>query len=104
MDKKIGLNLDEISKIQNIFLKHFAVKKVVIYGSRARGDNKKYSDVDLCIIHHKPIEIIIISQIKEDLDNIQIPYFVHVIEFVNIKNEKLKNNIINEGIYILDLN
>ncbi|OPX30447.1 MAG: hypothetical protein B1H08_01750 [Candidatus Omnitrophica bacterium 4484_171] len=51
-------NKKELEKIKKILLKYksllenhgFPVKKMILYGSYARGKFKKYSDIDVCII------------------------------------------------------
>lgn len=47
----IYLNLDEtiINEIIKICKKHENIEKVLIFGSRARGDNDLKSDIDLAI-------------------------------------------------------
>lgn len=42
IDEKLRIGL------QDIFKRYLAIEKVILFGSRARGDNKYNSDVDLC--------------------------------------------------------
>ena len=44
----MGISLQVLEKIQALAEKHH-VKKVILFGSRARGDYKKTSDIDLAI-------------------------------------------------------
>lgn len=44
-----GLPNDAIKKIRAIFAKYSEVKKVILYGSRAKGNYRLRSDIDLCI-------------------------------------------------------
>ena len=46
--KKTGISNKVIEEIQNIALKNH-VKKVILLGSRARGDFYKKSDIDLAV-------------------------------------------------------
>ena len=46
--KKTGISNKVIEEIQNIALKNH-VKKVILFGSRARGDFYKKSDIDLAV-------------------------------------------------------
>lgn len=51
-------NKKELKKIKKILLKYksllekggFSIKKMILYGSYARGNFKNYSDIDVCII------------------------------------------------------
>lgn len=53
----ISLNLDKetINDIIKICKKHESVEKVILFGSRARGDNDIKSDIDLAIYSNEPI-------------------------------------------------
>jgi predicted nucleotidyltransferase len=54
-------NKKEFKKIRKILLRYrsllekdgFPVKKMILYGSYARGNFKNYSDIDVCIISDK---------------------------------------------------
>ncbi len=40
---------DAIKKIRAVFANYGEIKKVLLYGSRAKGNNRFNSDIDLCI-------------------------------------------------------
>jgi len=46
---KFGLKEEIIKKINGVFEKYPAVDKVIIYGSRAKGNYKRGSDIDLTL-------------------------------------------------------
>ncbi|MGL6174669.1 MAG: nucleotidyltransferase domain-containing protein [Cellulosilyticaceae bacterium] len=48
MDKG-GLSLEVIEAIAVVVEKYEAIEKIVLFGSRARGENRKTSDIDLAI-------------------------------------------------------
>ena len=41
-----------LNEIKNIALAHKGVNKVVLFGSRARGDNNSKSDYDIAVFAH----------------------------------------------------
>lgn len=50
------MTLDELAAIQllcNRIKEKFDVSKVLIFGSKARGDDEKYSDIDLLVLTNK---------------------------------------------------
>jgi uncharacterized protein len=49
MSKKIALKIVEIKQLRDIFATIPSIKTVWVYGSRARGDNQPYSDLDLLV-------------------------------------------------------
>ena len=47
---QFGLTNEEINKVVSIFAKYPAIEKAIIYGSRAKGNYKQYSDIDIALI------------------------------------------------------
>ena len=60
------MNLDKVilNEIIEISKKHSEINKVILFGSRARGDNGDRSDIDLAIYCEKSI-----SDFIEDIEN-----------------------------------
>lgn len=46
---KLNLEKKIVEEIIDIYRKHDKIKKVILFGSRARGDNSLKSDIDLAI-------------------------------------------------------
>ena len=75
-------------------------EKAIIFGSRAIGDYKKGSDIDLAIKGQKEEESIckkISNQLNEEFP---IPFFVEAINYNTVKNQALKEHIQKYGIII----
>jgi len=90
-----GLSDKTISMINEIFSKYSGIDKVVIYGSRARGDYKNGSDIDLTIYGNISVsDEVRISGLIYDLP---IPYMCDISLFKNIKNENLLEHIERTG-------
>ena len=49
MEEKFGIRQNVLDEIENYAKKH-QIKKVILFGSRARGDYRKTSDIDLATI------------------------------------------------------
>ncbi len=47
---KFGLSTTVIEKIQDVLARHPTVVRAVIYGSRAKGNHKPGSDIDLTLV------------------------------------------------------
>lgn len=95
-----GLLDRDIKSILEVMEKYDEVKEAIIFGSRAMGNYKKGSDVDIAI---KGIEIDrnIIRKISEELnEEYPIPYFFDIIHYESLSNEKLIHHIDNEGKFI----
>lgn len=94
---KFGLLDRDMENLNKAFLSYNVVEKAVIFGSRAMGNYKKGSDIDIAIFGKNityDILIRISGQINEELP---IPYFVDVIHFETTENKELKAHILTEG-------
>jgi len=85
-EEKFGLSKKEILKINSVFEKFPQVQKVVIFGSRVKGNYKKYSDIDLTLIGEN-ISQKTLYNIQLSLDDLYLPYVFDI----NIK-EKITNS------------
>ncbi|MDR0307793.1 MAG: nucleotidyltransferase domain-containing protein [Chitinispirillales bacterium] len=86
-----GLPDKTVALINEIFTKYPAIEKVLIYGSRARGDYRNGSDIDLTVIGDITVRDKI--HISGLIDDLPIPYMCDLSIFKNIKNENLVEHI-----------
>ena len=86
-----GLPEKTINLINEIFSKYPEIEKVIIYGSRARGDYQNGSDIDLAIIGDIAVKDKI--HISGLIDDLPIPYMCDLSIYKNIKNENLVEHI-----------
>ncbi|SIT98215.1 Nucleotidyltransferase domain-containing protein [Epilithonimonas bovis DSM 19482] len=84
-DKIFGLSKKDILKIYSVFEKYSQVDKVIIFGSRVKGNYKPYSDIDLTLIGEN-LSQKILYDIQLSLDDLLLPYIFDI----NIK-EKITN-------------
>lgn len=89
-----GLSDEIINKIKNVGIKNNI--EIYIFGSRARGDYKYNSDIDIVIKEY-------IMQDKEyrildDIDKIDTEYKIDVVFIQNVKNKQFLNSIEKESI------
>lgn len=78
------------------------VKKAALFGSRALGNYKKGSDIDLSLFGAE-IDHDLVIQINSKLnEEVPIPYFVDVVDFKSIRNKKLQEHIERQGIIIYE--
>ncbi|AVP56061.1 hypothetical protein K144313037_p10150 (plasmid) [Clostridium tetani] len=96
---KMGISLQLFEGIKNIISKNPKINKAVIFGSRARGDYKKTSDIDICI-YGKDIQNIDINLLEDSLKEIDTPLDFDIVYFDKISKEALKINIEKDGILI----
>lgn len=93
---KFGLSTKEKTEIIKIFKINPEVTEVLVYGSRARGDNKKASDIDLALKGNLNSELV--SRIHYQLnETTPLPYFFDVLDYKKLTNKNLKKEIDIEG-------
>lgn len=87
-----GLSDSTICQMRSIFAKYAEISLVKIYGSRAKGNYKHQSDIDLVILD-KNVSRFIVSKILLDFDDSDLPYLVDLQCYDTIKNQELKEHI-----------
>ena len=93
------MNFEEVLReIEKIKIK-YKIPKVLLFGSRARQDFQKNSDIDLCVFGDDQIKEIF-YKISNEIDDINTFYSFDILFFDDIKNEKLKEDILKEGVEI----
>ena len=70
----------------------------MLYGSRARGDYKNGSDIDLTLRGSSELTHTLLSQIANDLDDQLLPYTIDLSIFENIRNPEMVEQIERTGV------
>lgn len=70
---KYGLSNDTIEKILSIFGAHPAIEEVILYGSRAKGNYRNGSDIDLCL-KGEGLTLNELLTIENEIDDLLLPY------------------------------
>lgn len=89
---KFGLDDKTISRMQDVFRQFPAVEKVIIYGSRAKGNYRKGSDIDLILVG-KELDQQLCSDIAEALDDLLLPYMIDLSVYNLLNHEELEEHI-----------
>ena len=71
---KFGLSLKTITAIQAVFAKYPQVSQVLLYGSRAKGNYRNGSDIDLTLLGSKLTLNDTLYPIMDDIDDLDLPY------------------------------
>lgn len=78
------------------------IEKVIIFGSRAMGNFKEGSDIDLAILGSH-VNLNTITKLSNLLnEELPIPYFIDVVDIKTIKEAALKEHILKEGKVIFE--
>ena len=90
--KKYGLSLAVIQRICAVFTNYGEVERAIIYGSRAMGNYRPGSDIDLTLCGERLTQKLL-WDISAKMEELPIPYTVDLSVFADLKNTKLKDHI-----------
>jgi predicted nucleotidyltransferase len=95
--KNLGLSIDLVDRIVHVIVKHTKPERIIIFGSRARGDYKKTSDIDIAIDCKEGM--VFPSEILDE----EIPTLLkfNVVDLRRV-NEGLRKEILKEGIVVYE--
>ena len=98
-----GLKRTDLEKLSEVFRKHPAVEKAILYGSRAIGNFKPFSDVDITLLG-EGISGSEFNRLFLDIDDLMLPYNFDLSLFSSLSNSRLREHIDRVGIVIYDKN
>jgi uncharacterized protein len=96
-----GVSIRFIQELQDYCRIDSTIERIVLFGSRARGDFHKTSDIDLAIftngLSHTQQNLI-----SQKIYEMPTPLKIDVLFVNRISKEKLISNIMNEGVVIYE--
>lgn len=88
---QFGLKANTISKINSVFAKYPQIEKVLIYGSRAKGNYRAGSDIDLTIVGKLTLTDLL--KIENEIDDLLLIYKFDLSLMHQIENPNLVEHI-----------
>jgi len=92
-----GLKDNHINLIKSVFNRYNNITKAVIYGSRAKGNYRAASDIDLTLFG-EDLNFITLLKVENALDDLLLPYNIDLSIFHKIENKELIEHINRIGI------
>ena len=90
---KFGLEKRHLDFILQVLQKNIPQAKFYIFGSRAKGNHKEYSDIDIAVkLEEETISADILGKILMEFSDSTLPYEVDVID-LNAIDDRFKNLI-----------
>ncbi|MGE0683362.1 MAG: nucleotidyltransferase family protein [Candidatus Binatia bacterium] len=88
-----------LAEVRRIVLEVIGSENATIYlfGSWARGDATRTSDVDVAIDYHEPLPRGTLAQLRERLEESHVPYRVDVVDLQKTDPE-FRRRVLTEGI------
>ena len=73
--------------------------KLGLFGSRSKGTQLKFSDVDLVIMGKDKVPGYILENVREAMEKSRVPYRVDVVD-LNSLSQTFRENVLNEVIWL----
>lgn len=99
---KYGLQQSTIEKICAVLSRYPQVEKAILYGSRAKGNYKNGSDIDLTLRGGADLSLNVIYKILDDLDDLLLPYTIDLSVFNDIRDPDVIEHIQRAGVTFYD--
>ena len=77
---KFGLSDSVISELQAVFRRHPNIEKVLIFGSRSKGNYREGSDIDLAALG-KGLDYNQLLQILTEIDDLELLYSIDLLDY-----------------------
>lgn len=97
--KGLGLTDKELDSIRGVFVKYPKIMRAAVFGSRAKGTHRRFSDIDIAIFSES-LTHSEFSQLLLELDDLLLPYEMDVLEYEKIANQELRDHIDRVGVEI----
>lgn len=95
----INLNSNIVESIK-IIAKGYYIEKIILFGSRARGDNKTTSDIDIAVYPMRQFENE--GHFVSDIEDLETLLKIDIVFMDTDVDTKLVENIAKEGVLIYE--
>lgn len=95
---RFGLKETTIAEICGVLAKYPAVEKATLYGSRAKGNYKNGSDIDLTLHGGDDLTLHVLFRIMDDIDDLLQPYTMDISIYANIGDPDVVEQIQRIGV------
>jgi len=99
---RFGLKETVIEKLCGVFSGYPQVRKAVLYGSRAKGNYKNGSDIDLTLHGGDDLTSNILYKILDDIDDLLLPYTVDLSIYRTLNDPDFIDHIQRVGVTFYD--
>ena len=102
INMRFGLSDRSLTILTNLFKSHPGIVKVILYGSRAMGNYRAGSDIDITLVTDESFSNKDLWRLDGELDESSLPYLVDVSMLSELRNENLNDHIKRWGKILYD--
>jgi len=85
MNATLDVQPDHLMLVRKILRQHLPQgARALIFGSRAHGDARPYSDLDLALDAGRPLELDVLAELREAFSESDLPYKVDLIDLATV--------------------
>lgn len=99
---RFGLKEITIQKLCGVFAKYPQVTKAVLYGSRAKGNYKNGSDIDLTLHGDTDLTLNVLYKILDEIDDLLLPYTIDLSIYRTLSDPDFIDHIQRVGVTFYD--
>lgn len=92
-----GLKLGMVKRMRVVLATFPQVEQAILYGSRAKGNFKNGSDIDLCLVGPS-LTLPVLLNIDNALDDLLLPYKIDLSLHHHLDNAELRAHIARVGV------
>ena len=89
---KFGLSDTVIRVLQDVFRRHANIEKVLIFGSRSKGNYRAGSDIDLAVVG-QGIDYSQLLAIQCEIDDLELLYSIDLLDYQKEKGTPIGDHI-----------
>lgn len=98
---RFGLSADVIARLRHVFARYPEIERVVVYGSRAKGNYHEGSDIDLTL-EGEAIDLSLMLKLENEVDDLLLPYQLDLSLLAHIDDPDLRAHIARVGQVLYD--
>ncbi len=93
MMSRFGLKESTIQEICGVLARYPQVEQAILYGSRAKGNYKRGSDIDLTLRGEEDLSLSVLYRIMDELDDLLLPYTMDLSIYRYIRDPDVLDHI-----------
>ena len=90
---RFGLKDSTVEKIRSVLAHYPQVESAILYGSRAMGNYKRGSDIDLTLCGNAGLTMKVLYRIMDELDDLLLPYTIDLSILEEISDPDFRDHI-----------
>ena len=96
-----GLSAQTVERIVTVLAHYPEIEKAVLYGSRAKGNYRNGSDIDLALFGNS-LNFSLLTRLDNELDDLLLPYKFDLSFFASLTHPELIDHIRRVGVVLYE--